>query len=135
MIVRKYQKGDLDGFCFQPEQLWEKDAICVGGNAMSMVSDDGIVAVVWYEKVWEGRFCLYSVISAKAGKRMLALVRALRRLIADKSAEEHAERLEMTVVRGFDAGIRLAKMLGFEYEGTMRKVVKGLDFHLFARIY
>lgn len=134
MIVRDYIVGDIADIKFQKQQEHEIPYInIIRDNAKTLICDGEIMAIIWFERVSEGRFFLYSVISANAGKHMVSLVKTLKRIIDEESEKQNATRLEFTVDEGFEQGVRLAKMLGFVYEGTLHKLFNGLNFYLFAR--
>lgn len=134
-MIRKFEKTDLERIVIQREQEGEFVPEAIPDSAETFETDGVIVAIVWYVEITPKRFALFSVINAGAGRKMLPFVKAMRRLIEQRSRELSAERLEMTVLNGFKAGERLARLLGFEYEGTMRKVFNGKDYQLFARIF
>lgn len=134
-MIRKFEKPDLKRIVIQREQEGEFVPEAIPDSAETFVAGGVMVAVFWYVEITPKRFALFSVINAGAGRKMLPFVKAMRRLIEQRSRELSAVRLEMTVLDGFGAGRRLAGLLGFEYEGTMRKVFNGKDYQLFARIF
>ncbi len=134
-MIRKFEKPDLERIVIQREQEGEFVPEAIPDGAETFETGGVMVAVFWYVEITPKRFALFSVINAGAGRKMLPFVKAMRRLIEHRSRELSAERLEMTVLNGFKAGERLARLLGFEYEGTMRKVFNGKDYQLFARIF
>lgn len=134
-MIRKFEKPDLKRIAIQREQEGEFVPEAIPDGAETFETGGVMVAVFWYVEITPKRFALFSVINAGAGRKMLPFVKAMRRLIEHRSRELSAERLEMTVLNGFTAGERLARLLGFEYEGTMRKVFNGKDYQLFARIF
>ena len=93
-----------------------------------------VAAVAGYAEPWPGRACIWIAIlddfpQSVNGAVALALTRLGRKLI---SGMPH-RRIEATVLAGFDAGERWARMLGFEYEGTLRCYDPlGRDHQLFA---
>nr|DAV98632.1 MAG TPA: Protein of unknown function (DUF2833) [Caudoviricetes sp.] len=135
VLIRKFEKRDLEQITVQEEQEAEAAKFAIPSTAETFETGGVAVAVFWYQEITPGRFALFSVINATAGRKMFSFVKAMRRLIEQRSRELSAERLEMTVLDGFGAGRRLAGLLGFEYEGTMRKVFNGKDYQLFARIF
>lgn len=135
VLIRKFEKTDLERIVIQREQEGEFVPEAIPDSAETFETGGVIVAIVWYVEITPKRFALFSVINAGAGRKMIPFVKAMRRLIEQRSRELSAERLEMTVLNGFKAGERLARLLGFEYEGTMRKVFNGKDYQLFARIF
>lgn len=135
-MIKKFAQVDWNKMRLQPEQCGEELVdLTVEANAYSVWAGDDLLAFVWWRQIWNGRFEVYSYINQTAGKHMISLVRQLRRFIEQKAAEAKAVRVEITVLAGFAPGERLAEMLGFDYEGTMRKVYRGADYKLFARIF
>ena len=135
-MIRKYEKKDWRYMEVQIEQAHElRPELEKMDNVYSFWDGDVLVGIFWWLKAYEGRFEIYSYISAAAGRHLLAFVREMRQFIVDKAKEEKAVRIEMSVMAGFEPGDRLAQLLGFEYEGTLRKVFKGMDYKLFARIF
>lgn len=134
-MIRKFEKPDLKRIVIQREQEGEFVPEAIPESAETFIAGGIIVAVIWYVEITPKRFALFSVINAKAGRKMFAFVKALKLIIENRRRELAAERIEMTVLDGFKSGERLARLLGFEYEGTMRKVFNGKDYQLFARIF
>lgn len=65
-----------------------------------------------------------------AGPEMLAITRAVREFLEQRV--EH--RISGTCLAGWQAGQRWLRLLGFEYEGTMRRYTEdGRDVDLYAR--
>lgn len=133
-MIRKFRKKDLDQIVIQREQVGEIVADEIPENAETFIAGGVIVAVIWYVEITPGRFALFSLINAKAGRCLFTFVKALKLIIGNRARNLNAQRLEMTVLAGFKNGEQLARLLGFEYEGTMRKVFRGKDYKLFARI-
>ncbi|MBQ8678064.1 MAG: hypothetical protein IJ529_06310 [Alphaproteobacteria bacterium] len=135
MKIRAYQDGDLDKMIIQQEQSHELATAVFPKDISFTFEEDGeVLGVVAVVKVYDGRGIVTSFISADAGRSMLQLVRIAKELITDGMYELKLDRLEMSVLAGFQHGERFAKMLGFEYEGTMRNYYKGRDYKLFAKI-
>ena len=134
-MIRKFEKPDLKRIVIQREQEGEFVPEAIPESAETFIAGGIIVAVIWYVEITPKRFALFSVINAKAGRKMFAFVKALKLIIENRRRELAAERIEMTVLDGFKSGERLARLLGCEYEGTMRKVFNGKDYQLFARIF
>lgn len=133
-MIRKFRKKDLDQIVIQREQVGEIAPDDIPENAETFIAGGVIVAVIWYVEITPGRFALFSLINAAAGRHLFAFVKALKLIIGNRARNLNAKRLEMTVLAGFKNGEQLARLLGFEYEGTMRKVFRGKDYKLFARI-
>lgn len=134
-MIRQFEKEDLQRIEIQPEQADEVEAVSIPETAETFIVGHEIVAVIWYTEISPKRFGLFSIINGAAGRYLFAFVKALKLIIDNRSRRLDAERLELTVLSGFKPGEKLARLLGFEYEGTMRKVFRGKDYKLFAKIY
>ena len=132
---REYKKGDLDNMAIQDEQKHEIENACEKQDISFTLADgDKVIGVFSVLKIYSGRGVVSYFISREAGNYMLSMIRKLKELIADGMYKCKIDRLEMSVMSGFEHGDRFAKMLGFEYEGTMRNYYKGKDYKLYARI-
>lgn len=69
---------------------------------------------------------LWALLSADAGRHMVWLHRATRRVLT----LEHWERIEATVEEGFPEGCRWLRLLGFKLEGAMPKYGLNGETHL-----
>lgn len=136
MIIRRFEKDDLDKLAIQDEQKHELDngAFFRAENCFSFVKDDEVLGVFGFFEIYKGRAVVFSFISANAGKHLFSVAKGLKKLIEDGMKRTGTERLEMEVMASFEHGERFAKLLGFECEGVMRKYYKGLDYKLFARV-
>lgn len=83
-----------------------------GGSAFAALSPDGVICVGGTCEIWPGRAIAWSLVAADAGRYMVALTRAVRRVL-DAGGYK---RLEMCVDAEHAAGCRWARMLGFELE-------------------
>ena len=73
---------------------------------------------------------VWSLISTNAGKHMIRIHRAVLRALDTLTIP----RIEAKVDREFKEGIRWIEMLGFQFEGNMRKYRMERDHLLYARI-
>lgn len=134
-MIRKFETSDFAKLILQKEQEGEADVDLSKHSAFSFFVHEKLVAVCWYIKIYEGRYEVFAYISADIGRNMLLFVRELKHFIEQKAIEFQAVRIELTVREGFVPGDRLAVLLGFEYEGTMKKIYKGLNYKLYARLF
>lgn len=104
------------------------DQVTASGACWSALSAGQPIACGGFIDHWVGRASVWAALSDHAGHHMLALTRAVRRGIA----EHPAERIEATVVAGFEPGIRWVLMLGFEDEGLLRRYQYGHDHRAFV---
>jgi len=74
---------------------------------------------------------LWGFVGADCGPRMLKVHRAVARFIECS----RQRRIEATVIAGFEPGCRWMKLLGFEFEGVMRKYGSdGSDYLRYAKV-
>lgn len=136
MKIRRFEKKDLQGFELQNEQKEEfsPDLLC-GDHLFTLEADGVVVCIFGYCQIYKGRIAAFSFISRKTGKIMPGLVKKLKMIIEKGMAATGNERIEISVLENFAAGSRMARLLGFEYEGLMLKYYKGKNYKLFARIF
>lgn len=82
------------------------------GPAFAALSPAGVICVGGTAQVWPGRGIAWSLVSASAGPYMVALTRAVRRVLDAPGYR----RLEMCVDAEHPAAARWAVLLGFELE-------------------
>lgn len=136
MIIRGFEKSDLDKLVIQEEQKHELEnsAFMKIDNCFTLEKDGDVLGIFGFYEIYKGRVIVFAFISKKASRHMFALVKKLKRIIEDGIEKTKADRLEMEVVSGFKHGERFAEMLGFDCEGVMRKYYKGRDYKLYSRI-
>jgi hypothetical protein len=101
------------------------------GVAMTVWNGEQIVLCGGVIPTGPKKGLLWAVLSANAGNHMLWLHRATLRFLD----VEPWQRVEASVQHGFPAGRRWLKLLGFEFEGRMRKYDLDGNTHLrYARI-
>lgn len=102
------------------------------GFAFSAWEKERVIGCAGILELWHDRAAAWCLMSAACGKYMLEITRTVR-----EALDLHpARRIEMTVFADFPAGIRWARMLGFEAETPkpMRCYAQGKDAYLFARV-
>lgn len=135
MKIRRFEKEDLSRLEMQEVQKHEALGLEYPKDKSFTIEDDGVVLGVFgVTEIYKGRAVVFSFISQKAGKGMLGMIKTLRKMIDDGMEKTGVERLEMSVLEGFEHGDRFAIMLGFEFEGVMRKYYKGKNYKLYARV-
>lgn len=124
MLIVPYIPAHLAALQIQPEQAklvgfvpadyatWLGDV----GPAFTAVDDAGVVAVLGVAEEWEGRAQCWALLSAHAGRHLVALTRAVRAYFATTGYR----RIEAQTPEGFAEGQRWLRLLGFEAEGLMR---------------
>lgn len=134
-MIRKFKPDDILKIKLQKEQEHEFNINAeFPETTFTIETGKKILGVFGVVEIYAGRGEIFSFISADAGKSMIKIVRSLQKIISQAFVKTGFERLEMSVLEGFDNGDRLAGLLGFEYEGLMRKYYKGKNYKLYARI-
>lgn len=100
------------------------------GPAFACV-DDRVLAILGIVPMWNDRSVAWGLLSDSIGASMLQVHRAVLRGLDDLFL---VKRVEAYVAAGHNEGCRWMKLLGFEYEGTMRQFHGGRDYDLFARV-
>lgn len=84
---------------------------------------------------WPGRAVAWMITDQRSGPAMLWLHRQVSQFLTEIQTHASFRRIELTVLSGFSAGHRWAKMLGFKPEGLMKSYdVNGQNHVLFARV-
>ena len=135
MQIRRYRDGDIEKIDLQDEQKHEVAGVKYPEATSFTIEDNGeVLGCFAFLQVSEKRGVVCSFISKNAGRIMLKMVRKIRKLLDDGMKKTGMERIEISVLEGFEHGERFAQMLGFECEGVMRKYYKGRNYKLFARV-
>lgn len=135
-MIRHFQQGDLEKIKVQPEQKAEdREHWHLFDDEDTIVFADGerVLAIVrpFFEN--GGRVWLAALIGADCRDKAVAMFREMKAVIDGFFINGEAQRVEMTTQAGFTQANRLARMLGFECEGTMKKYFNGIDFNLWGR--
>lgn len=101
------------------------------GDAYTVLVDGKPIVSAGVAPFGDGRGLAWALFAQCSGPHFVRLVRYIRRYLADTPFR----RVEATVDTRFTAAVRLAKLVGFEIEGTMRQYGRdGGDHHMMARI-
>ncbi len=101
------------------------------GNAFTAIKDGRVLGCAGVERVWPDRGIAWSLLGAISPSEMLAVHRRVAGFLDDQALR----RIEMTVDAAHAPGHRWARMLGFQFEGTLRAFTPdGRDCALYARI-
>lgn len=113
-------------------QPWYYDALTNSGEAFAVLRDDGSVALcAGVIKQWHGRYVAWALFSENIGMSMLGLVRGIRRFLD----LQDFRRVEAYVDIHHLAGIRLVEMLGFKFDGTMKRFTpEDRDNYMYSRV-
>lgn len=99
------------------------------GPAYTGIDGDEVIFCGGCAKMWEGRHIVWSMLSKNAGKHMVAMTRAARRLIALQTG-----RVEAAIRSDFEQGHRWAKMCGMVFHHHEEKFLPGgLDADVYVR--
>lgn len=138
MIVRAFLPDDIKQMRLQPHQeylkAWLNDTqLAMAAEYPSRTGEvDGVpVASAGILPMWPGRYQAWAYLAADAGKYMTKIHREVYGFLESTDAK----RVEAVVDSDFRAGHRWIKLLGFEWEGTMRCYTPdGRDCDRYARV-
>lgn len=116
----------------QPAQISHVPASCAKfsrplGPCVTAFDGEQVIlcgGIVSTPGLWMG--IAWAVLSKDAGKHMVWIHRAVKRFIE----MQDLRRIEATVEESFSEGCRWARILGFEYEGSMRCFGENGETHL-----
>lgn len=101
------------------------------GPAVTAFDGDRVVLCGGIVRCAPGRGDVWALVSEIASSHMTALHYATKRFLE----MERWRRLEASVLDGFDQGCRWVRLLGFEYEGTMRGYgLNGETYRRYGRV-
>jgi hypothetical protein len=139
MIVRSFLSQDLMRIALQPHQRGIRvecateayaAELAKSGPVFTAESQGEIVAVAGLIEQWPGCMRAYAFLGEHAGRNMVTLTRGIQKYFR----EHPVRRIEAAVECSFEAGVRWARMLGFQYEGRMTAYWNDRDAYLFARV-
>jgi hypothetical protein len=111
-----------DGYC---------ESLATAGPAFVAEADGKPVACFGVVERHPNVCHAWGILDTDSGRHMLGLTRAVRQWL--ETAPYH--RIDIAVAREFDAGHRWALLLGFTFEGMMRRYLPaGGDAALYARV-
>lgn len=129
--VEKFQLWHLSLLDVQPMQREEQwDEIPPNARLFSLFENDALQAVIGFIRIGPQRCVAVSLLSFRCGKHMLSIVRKMQQCYELFKTQ----RVEMYVKTDFAQAHRLAKLLGFTREGTLRKLQNGKDYDIYAKI-
>lgn len=137
-MIRRYKKGDALNVLVQEAQKEEfNEAVQAFDEvgAYSLVGDDGEVLAVFGYALDEGNVAdCYALISFNAGRYLLQAIRFLKAEIFKQAMRLKLSKLRMTVRTGFAAGVRFARLLGFDFTHNLPRFYNEIDYQLFERM-
>lgn len=117
----------------QPELVFTGDysrELAFNGPAFSLVTDDGICAIMGVEEGWTGIAKGWCIMGRDADKYMIRITRAVINYL-DNSPYC---RVEAAIRSDWVSGARWATLIGFKKECRMRRFTPTQDYDLYARI-
>lgn len=136
-MIRAYQKGDAKHVVVQDEQIKEaKNFVsCFETiNAYSLVDDDGtVLAVCGFIINTKSEGECFALLGKYCGKKLLEFVRFGKKEIPEKMKSLRIKKVFITVRKGFVAGERMARILGFYKVGVLKKFYLNNDYQLYER--
>ena len=129
---------DLDEALAKSLSIYHEHPDMFGGNIgryHSIKWNDTLLGVVGIDLIWPGVAALGAVLTHHIYEHPVAFVRILRKLISFGMLDLNVHRVQMDVQTDYDAGHKMAKALGFEAEGIMKKFGPSKkDYTLYARV-
>jgi len=101
-----------------------------GGLALAAVDGSRVLAVGGIVEIWPGRGLVWGLLAEEIGASMVPIHATVKRVLACSTLP----RIEAQVAASHEAGRRWAKLLGFQYEGTLRAFWQGHDYELYALV-
>ena len=133
VINIKPQQRQQSELAVLPAMREYADSLMAAGPGLAGINDDGdVVFIIGKAIQWKGRHIVWSLMSHNAGKCMISIVRACRRLIESSAGDG---RLELIVQADFAEGCRMAnELLGFSYHHYEEKFLPdGSDARIYVR--
>ena len=107
-------------------------ALEIAGPAWTVMDGSEVLACLGLAEQWPTRAQAWTILSNNLTGRRFAKFHAM---VMRGLGMQSYTRIEMTVDHEFEQGHRWAKLLGFEWEGLMRKYnPNGMDCDLYARV-
>ena len=100
------------------------------GAAHALVNRSRLLAIGGVVPTWERRGTAWCVLASGIGADMPGVTRMAKRGLVLQSSKY--DRIETHVEASHDEGHRWMRLLGFSFEGTMRKFFYGRDYALYA---
>ncbi len=136
-MIRHYKEGDLSKINLQDEQLKEgQSEWYMFKHPDTIVFEDGDKVLAIIRPCYEagGRLFLGALISKDCGYKSISMFKKIKSIIDDWLYFGDVQRIEFTTQSNFKQANRLAELLGFQKEGTLRRYYNGMDFNIWGRI-
>ena len=132
--IRTFKQDDVFLIDAQQAQKEEVGLLDLSTNpeAYTIYEDTNnlIICIIVFTPINTERCVVSALLSTFSGKYFIGL----RKIVFKFLDLYNFPRLECFVKASFKEGHRLARLLGFEYEGTLRKLSKGQDYCIYARL-
>ncbi len=113
----------------------QKEHDAMKENARTLEKDGRVLAIVAVAPIWTGVGTVWTLLSNEARGHGVALSFGVTRFIDMLMQERGFWRLQATVEKGDEAGLKWILRLGFKYEGTFfRYGPDGKDHDTYARV-
>lgn len=135
--VRPATEEDLDEASKKSLSIYHEHPDLFGGDIRryhSITWHDTLLGVVGVDVIWTGVVTIGAVLTHHIYEHPVVFIRALRKLVSFGMIDHGVHRVQMDVQTDYEAGHKLAKALGFEAEGIMKKFGPSKkDYTLYAR--
>jgi len=106
-----------------------------GGNAWSAVQQGRVLCCAGLQPIWSGRAAAWALFSTWIAPSSFLRLHLYARGVLDNAQANGLRRIETQIDPAFPEAVRWAALLGFEFEGVMRRYLPdGRDMYLVARI-
>jgi hypothetical protein len=107
------------------------DFLAANGDGYTVLVDGVAILCAGVIRLDDGRGMAWALFSRDSGKHFVRICKGIRRYLSVCTIR----RIEASIDVNHAEGVRLAKLMGFEIEGTMRKYGRdGSDHYMMARI-
>lgn len=102
------------------------------GPSYTCIDEDGIVGCGGIAMLWERVGQAWAIFSPSIEKHGLFVSKFAKWVIYAKKREYGLDRIQAIVLSSSEKNKRWVEFLGFQYEGTLRKYISGMDFEMVA---
>ncbi len=106
----------------------------VNGTAYTLFRNDGVaLGCGGIEDMWTGVGEAWIILSNESMNSSLMVARNIDKKLAEFADTGKYHRIQVMVLRGFDAAIKLARFLGFKHEGLLKQYgPEREDYHMMS---
>ena len=132
LLIRKFEKADLQKIAVQPQQLPEFDYNTNKDFDFTIEASGLVLGVFALLSTDTKRLCVSAFISELSGPYLRQMIKTIKFILEDGMKKTGNDIIDMTVLSGFKNGVKLAKMLGFKYNQELKKYFMGKDYQLYT---